>query len=182
MVWRPAPRETSIPSKAIVKLTYAWFKTIKADNPKQRRENGMKKFAFGSIVMMLWYTWFAIIIMVLCVNTLTAAPQDNDGAATQADGIQRTKPVITDRGVIRGKTVDNVDQFLGVPYAAAPIGALRWRAPIPAASWHGVRDATKPACPCGQIDLNNGIQSGSGDCLYLTIYRTPKIRLWPAPP
>src|SRR5262245_18107815 len=145
MVWRPAPRETSIPSKAIVKLNFAWFTTIKADNPKQRRENGMKKFAFGSIVMTLSYTWFAIIIMVLCVNILTAAPQDNDGAASQADGIQRTKPVITDSGVIRGRTADDVHQFLGVPYAAPPIGVLRWRAPIPVASWHGVRDATEPA-------------------------------------
>src|SRR5262249_188802 len=149
---------------------------------KQRRENGMKKFAFGSIVMMLWYTWFAIIIMVLCVNTLTAAPQDNDGAATQADGIQRTKPVITDRGVIHGKTVDNVDQLLCMPYAAGPIGGIRWRAPIAAASWHGVRDATKPACPCAQIDLNKGIQSGSEDCLYLNIYRPENIRHGQSPP
>src|SRR5215475_855312 len=131
----------------------------------------MKKFAPGSAVMKLSSTWFAIVIMVLCANTLTAAPQDNDGAATQADGIQRTKPIITNSGVIRGKTVDNVDQFLGVPYAAAPIGALRWRAPRPATPWHGVRDATKPASPCAQIDLSKGFQSGSEDCLYLNIYR-----------
>ena len=166
----------------IVNLKFDWFTTTKADNSKQRRENNMKKIAPGLAVMKLSRTWFAIVIMVLCVNTLTAAPQDNDGAATQADGIQRTKPVITDRGVIRGKTVDNVDQFLGVPYAAAPIGALRWRAPIPAASWHGVRDATKPACPCAQIDLNKGIQSGSEDCLYLNIYRPENIRHGQSPP
>jgi para-nitrobenzyl esterase len=145
-------------------------------NPKQKRENGMKRFAFGSIGMMLSCAWFATIIMALCVNTLIAAPPGNDGVATQPDTIQKAKLVRTDRGVIRGKTVDNVDQFLGVPYAAPPIGDLRWRAPIPAERWHGVRDATKPARVCAQIDLVTNVQSGSEDCLYLNIYRPKNTR------
>ncbi|MEV0296007.1 carboxylesterase family protein [Nocardia sp. NPDC050710] len=44
-------------------------------------------------------------------------------------------------GKIRGRTVDGVSAFLGVPYAAAPVGAARFQAPKPVVGWDGVRDA-----------------------------------------
>jgi para-nitrobenzyl esterase len=55
-------------------------------------------------------------------------------------------------GVVRGASVaqlPNGAEFLGIPYAAQPVGALRWRAPQPAPHWKGVREATEwgPACP-----------------------------------
>ncbi len=49
----------------------------------------------------------------------------------------------TAQGKVRGTRVDGVSAFLGIPYAAAPIGPALFRAPSPAPSWDGVRDATE---------------------------------------
>jgi para-nitrobenzyl esterase len=57
--------------------------------------------------------------------------------------------IATEQGVVVGHARDGVREFLGVPYAAPPVGALRWRPPAPAAAWTARRDATRrgPACP-----------------------------------
>jgi para-nitrobenzyl esterase len=57
--------------------------------------------------------------------------------------------VIVQAGTLEGVQRGNVEAFLGVPYARAPVEALRWRAPQPVESWNGVRSATTfgPACP-----------------------------------
>lgn len=87
------------------------------------------------------------------------------------------------RGVLRGSTA----VFLGIPYAAPPVGALRWREPQPAASWTGVHDASKPGNSCSQVPT--GIElfikpmadayhapynivpvSTSEDCLFLNVW------------
>lgn len=51
-------------------------------------------------------------------------------------------------GAVRGVAEDGVNIFRGLPYAAPPVGSMRWKAPVSAAVWQGVRDATKfgPAC------------------------------------
>ena len=51
-------------------------------------------------------------------------------------------------GTLRGEALDGVDAFRGIPYAQAPTGRLRWRPPVAAEPWRGVRDATRfgPAC------------------------------------
>jgi hypothetical protein len=53
--------------------------------------------------------------------------------------------VKTEQGKVTGKTINDgkVKAFLGLPYAAPPVGDLRWKAPEPAAKWKGERDATK---------------------------------------
>jgi len=57
-----------------------------------------------------------------------------------------------DQGVLNGDTEDDVQVFKNIPYVAAPIGDLRWRAPQPGPSWTGARDATAfgPICPQNQ--------------------------------
>ena len=69
-----------------------------------------------------------------------------------------------------GRTTGHAaDGFRGIPYAAAPVGPLRWRAPQPAARWSGVRDATVFAPHCAQPNSPFGVESSSEDCLYLNV-------------
>ncbi len=62
-------------------------------------------------------------------------------------------------------------QFLGIPYAMAPTGSLRWKPPAPAVPWNGVLSATALPTPASQLGGINGPQVIHEDCLYLNIYR-----------
>jgi carboxylesterase type B len=79
-------------------------------------------------------------------------------------------------GALRGVRSDGVDSFLGVPYAAPPVGALRWRAPRPAAPWRGVRDAVAYGNRCAALASTNGPESDTEDCLYLNVQRPATAR------
>jgi para-nitrobenzyl esterase len=80
------------------------------------------------------------------------------------------------QGKAAGKWMLNGTQkaFLGLPYAAPPIGRLRWKPPQPPSNWGGLRDATKFAGRCEQWHIwNDYIFLDSGpteDCLYLNVY------------
>jgi para-nitrobenzyl esterase len=89
-------------------------------------------------------------------------------------------PVVeTASGRVTGtQTQDNISAFKGLPYAAPPVGALRWRAPQPAAAWSDIRDASKvgPACPQKRgLSLEGGGDPGTldEDCLNLNVF-TPR--------
>jgi para-nitrobenzyl esterase len=80
-------------------------------------------------------------------------------------------PVVGTRdGAVRGLANGAVDEFLGIPYAAPPVGALRWRAPQPATRWSGVRDATHFGPHCPQPATPFGQASTSEDCLFLNVF------------
>ncbi len=76
--------------------------------------------------------------------------------------------VETDKGTIQGVVNGAVVQFLGVPYAAPPVGALRFKSPQPHAPWKGVLDVTKPGnrCPSNQRNMQAPMAE---DCLNLGI-------------
>ena len=87
--------------------------------------------------------------------------------------------VKTPAGALRGTVEDGLHVFRGVPYAAPPVGELRWRATQPHPGWEGTRDATRhgPVCP-QPVDVPwNALQGTRGrdrrrldeDCLTLTI-------------
>ena len=76
-------------------------------------------------------------------------------------------------GTVRGKAVAAAAEFLGIPYAAPPVGALRWQPPHPAAPWPGVRQATSYAPHCPQPPSPFGAASTSENCLYLNVF-TPQ--------
>jgi|KBSMisStandDraft_5_1062788.scaffolds.fasta_scaffold04576_5 para-nitrobenzyl esterase len=84
--------------------------------------------------------------------------------------------VETKQGKVRGKTINNgkVKAFLGLPYAAAPVGDLRWKPPAGPANWTGERDATKYGAHCAQNQVFDDMvfQDGeaSEDCLFLNVY------------
>ena len=84
--------------------------------------------------------------------------------------------VDTSAGRVRGRSADGVTAFLGIPYAAPPIGPLRFAAPAPPAPWPGVREATRPgpAAPQPPSRLEHVMgpmaMPQSEDCLSLNVW------------
>jgi|tagenome__1003787_1003787.scaffolds.fasta_scaffold20981394_3 para-nitrobenzyl esterase len=83
--------------------------------------------------------------------------------------------VVTPSGAIEGVTTPSGREWRGIPYAAAPIGALRFRPPARAGSWSGVRDAASFGSPCLQpsdfaSDGSVASTLGSEDCLFLNVF------------
>src|SRR5690349_16283281 len=79
--------------------------------------------------------------------------------------------VKTQSGTVEGKKDGAVHAFLGIPYAAPPVGDLRWKPPAPAAKWTGVRKATEFGSHCLQGNVFGDMvfhdAGGSEDCLSL---------------
>ena len=75
----------------------------------------------------------------------------------------------TASGLVRGTTSadGSVAIFQGIPYAAPPVGQLRWAAPQPPAAWSGVRDALQTRSPCPQTGQYASLNE---DCLYLNVW------------
>ncbi len=96
--------------------------------------------------------------------------------AMSANAASHPLTVKTALGKVHGKTINDgkVRAWLGIPYAAPPIGDLRWKAPQPTVKWSGTRDATKYAAHCAQNHVFDDMvfqDSGpSEDCLYLNVY------------
>jgi len=80
------------------------------------------------------------------------------------------------QGTLVGTTDEGVRRFLGVPFAAPPIGPLRFRAPREPEPWSGERDARRfaPVCPQAKIGAGPLEVVGDEDCLYLNVY-TPDV-------
>ena len=83
-------------------------------------------------------------------------------------------PVKVDGGQVDGKVEDGLTIYRGLPFAAPPVGDLRWKAPARAAKWEGVRDATAygPICMQKMPNPDNGIGQypASEDCLTLNVF------------
>ena len=76
---------------------------------------------------------------------------------------------VTSEGLVTGIAIDEVNEFLGVPYAAPPVGPARWKAPGPPANYPtGKYDASYPRSDCTQGSASES--HGNEDCLYLNIY------------
>ncbi|HEY1641404.1 MAG TPA: carboxylesterase family protein [Streptosporangiaceae bacterium] len=73
-------------------------------------------------------------------------------------------------GAVRGQAAGAEHEFLGIPYAAPPVAALRWRPPAPPRPWPGIRPAAQFAPHCPQPASFFGVASTSEDCLYLNVF------------
>jgi len=95
-------------------------------------------------------------------------------ADTASDSNMIGEVIETQLGAVRGETVTEVGKtaliFRGIPYAAPPVGDLRWKPPQPAQAWDGVRDTTEwpNRCPQGESSMGAGGPI-SEDCLYLNV-------------
>ncbi|MFB7716105.1 carboxylesterase/lipase family protein [Nocardia sp. NPDC056100] len=109
-------------------------------------------------------------LALICAAGLgTAAPAPADTGSGSDPTI-----VTIDTGQIRGTTTDTDRSYLGIPYAAPPIGPLRWQPPQPALPWPGVREATGPGNACPQsAGALGGTDVTTEDCLNLNVW-TPR--------
>jgi para-nitrobenzyl esterase len=125
----------------------------------------------GSILQLM------IAIVAACAMTLGAASVASArtslyASVTHAHRSRRgghkssmpTPPVKTDSGPVRGTLSGGTAEFLGIPYAAPPVGSQRWLPPQQFGKWKGVRDAFSFGSACTQGG------GGSEDCLFLNVY------------
>jgi para-nitrobenzyl esterase len=85
--------------------------------------------------------------------------------------------VLTESGTISGARENGLSVYKGIPFAAPPVGDLRWRAPVHAAPWTGARRADSFAPACMQIGVSMPGETPpavSEDCLYLNIWTPSK--------
>ena len=111
-------------------------------------------------------------IRMAAVGLATVGLMTGVSGATAATAERQDRAPIahTADGWVRGKTAGTMAEYLGIPYAAPPVGALRWQPPHPAAPWRGVRAATNFAAHCPQPASPFGVASTSENCLYLNVY------------
>jgi para-nitrobenzyl esterase len=98
-------------------------------------------------------------------------------AATVAHGAPATT-VKVEGGRVEGRVEDGVRAFRGIPFAAPPVGELRWQAPQPVRPWQGVRQAKDFGNRCMQLPLFSDMvfrsPGQSEDCLYLNVWAPAK--------
>ena len=113
-----------------------------------------------------------IILCLLAAVAATAVPAVAQEGRGDADG----GPVVnTAEGPVRGFTKNGVEIFLGIPYAAPPVGDLRWTPPQAVRHWTETRDANRYGKTCPQV-YQLGVfaapTSITEDCLYLNVFTT----------
>jgi para-nitrobenzyl esterase len=109
---------------------------------------------------------------LVAVGALGAATISCSGPAAASGPHRQRSPLVVSLsdGQIRGKQAGGTDDYLGIPYAAPPVGPLRWRAPQPPPHWQGIRSAIRFAPHCSQPAGVFGRASTSEDCLYLNVF------------
>jgi para-nitrobenzyl esterase len=104
----------------------------------------------------------AALAMMLCAAALIS-PAHAAGGPT----------VKTTAGKVQGFAVNGVYEFLGIPYAAPPVGNLRWRPPVAHAAWSQTLQATAYGPICAQVTtlgVYSGPANNNEDCLYLNVF------------
>lgn len=122
----------------------------------------------------------ALLVVAVAVAVGVSTPQFSiaaeDAPTAQVEG-----------GAIRGTVENGVHTFRGIPFAAPPVGELRWQPPQPVQAWEGVRDCSEfgPACPQAPYPAASlyarDPEPMSEDCLYLNVWTTSADEEKPKP-
>ena len=130
--------------------------------------------SFMGVSMAVWFRIGKYVVLCCAVVILAACGQpeaDAEDIAPPIVTLSPDNPVTVTGGQIRGshaETNPSVMTFKGLPFAAAPTGDRRWRAPDQVEAWSGVRDAT----PAGPICIQDGGEdlAQNEDCLFLNVW------------
>ncbi|MDO9323610.1 MAG: carboxylesterase family protein, partial [Methanoregula sp.] len=113
-----------------------------------------------------------VIIALLCAGCTQPQPATVPATPATVAPLSLFSPgsVQTDVGAVSGIATGAMRVYHNIPYAAPPVGELRWRPPAAAQPWTGVRDGTQFSASCPQpvtVDRKTGKPVISEDCLYL---------------
>ena len=114
------------------------------------------------------WAWVALVVAAALAAAMVtiAAAGASRSAAADAVACAPGTDVQTNSGPVCGSAVNGVDEWLGIPYAAPPVGDLRWQPPQPPAPWTATRQATGFGTSC--LSPSN---PGSGeDCLFVNVW------------
>ena len=112
-----------------------------------------------------------VLFALVIVCTLHAQQTEKKAAKKVDNGAAGGSPIVrTASGVLRGLREGDVSSFKGIPYAAPPVGANRWRPPQPVTPWKEVRDAVKVCADCPQRTWQGSTATISEDCLFLNVW------------
>lgn len=104
-----------------------------------------------------------------------------DSGVLPAVAYQSSVEVELDTGRVRGALADDLRIFKGIPFAEAPVGTRRFRPPVPAAPWSGVRESTAfgPACPQEPLPTMSSLDRMDEDCLSVNVWAHADDRVRP---
>lgn len=96
-------------------------------------------------------------------------------AVMTASAMAANNVITVEGGKLRGSESAGISSWKGIPFAAPPVGANRWRAPQPVSAWQGVRDATEYGHDCMQVPFPSDAAplgtTPAEDCLFANIWR-----------
>lgn len=108
---------------------------------------------------------------IACLLAVAASLVGASSAPALAEAPAGVVTAQIESGALRGVSKGAVEAFLGVPYAAPPVGDLRWRPPERPQKWKGVRDAAAFGAYCAAAKSTNGPRSEAEDCLFINVWR-----------
>ena len=120
--------------------------------------------------------WAVAVLALVTALVLSACAGEAASTAAAAGAVASspTLPVLVTGGRVAGQDAGDLRIFRGIPYAAPPVGGLRWRPPRPVSPWSGVRACTQfgPSCPQSGATVGGGDLPAdqSEDCLYLNVW------------
>jgi len=126
-----------------------------------------RRAVFAGISLQLMIALALVCAMTVGSASIASAAKHGKHAAKNGNGNgpkAKTPAIVTESGPLKGVIVGNISEFLGIPYATPPVGALRWTPPQPFGTWKGLLDASS----FGNVCTQGG--EGSEDCLFLNIY------------
>jgi para-nitrobenzyl esterase len=117
------------------------------------------------------------LLVAVPLTSAIALAQNPESSPAQNHKAAKASAIVTEAGAISGVRDGGLSIYKGVPFAAAPVGDLRWRAPVPVAHWTGTRkaDAFAPACMQDGASMPGETPPVvSEDCLYLNLWTPAK--------